>query len=133
MTPRTDLLNRIYVPASMGAETLYPDFDPDYHLGIIYGIHSKKYRPVMSEDEGVQNREPVTADIMQQVVDDAVWCPWRLKKDGFTANGFGVAYMGRVRGYDDGKFYLTLRGGAVPMKGIRTYTDLIELVILANG
>jgi hypothetical protein len=132
MTTRTDILNRIYVPASMGAATLYHDFDPDYHLGVVFGIHSQKYRPLMSEDEGVGRREPVTAEIMQQVVDDVVWCPWRLKRDKWVIYD-DYAAMKDFRVYDGDVTRTYLYFAHMDWKGVRTYTDLIALVRLANG
>jgi hypothetical protein len=129
MTPRTDLLTRIYVPSSMGAATLYPDLDPDHHLGVVFGIHSQKYRPLMSEDEGVGRREPVTAEIMQQVVDDVTRCSWRLRKDGWVMNEKGDYELSIFSVRPSGAVYATFSY----CSGVRTYTDLIELVRLANG
>jgi hypothetical protein len=129
MTPRTDLLTRIYVPASMGAATLYHDFDPDIHLGVVFGIHSQKFRPIMSEEEGVVNREPVTAEIMRQVVDDAVCCPWRLERDGGKIHDHGNAIIHGVYVYENS----VPRYLGAKWSGVRTYTDLIALVRLANG
>jgi hypothetical protein len=132
MKRREQLLTDIYVPTDIGAASLVNNYDPEYCLGAIYAPISKRFKPVMSEDEGVGNREAVTAEVMQQVVDDVIWCPWRLERDGFEKQEQPFTERYYFRDVVSVHQYGFAQYGNRVFKGVRTYTDLIELVRLVD-